>query len=92
MSALTVRAYNVLFGDAILVSVPDRAPGRGRETIRHILIDVGNVLHGDGGRQEVVEAVQPAVRGKRDFGGERRDLAGRVHAGVGAAGEVDPMR
>jgi beta-lactamase superfamily II metal-dependent hydrolase len=35
---LTVVAYNVLFGDAILVRVPER------EGVRHILIDVGNVL------------------------------------------------
>lgn len=42
MKALTVVAYNVLFGDAILICIPDR---NGRETeMRHVLIDVGNVL------------------------------------------------
>lgn len=46
MSALTVVAYNVLFGDAILVSVPERV--RGRTILRHVLIDVGNVLAGAG--------------------------------------------
>ena len=42
-SKLTVRAYNVAFGDAILVSVPDGG------SVRHILIDVGNLVAGDGG-------------------------------------------
>jgi glyoxylase-like metal-dependent hydrolase (beta-lactamase superfamily II) len=42
MTALTVVAYNVLFGDAILICIPDR---NGRKTVmRHVLIDVGNVL------------------------------------------------
>jgi beta-lactamase superfamily II metal-dependent hydrolase len=43
MSELTVRAYNVLFGDAVLVSIPDRN-SQGSEVTRHILIDVGNLL------------------------------------------------
>ena len=51
MSALTVRAYNVLLVTRFW-SAFRPGPGRGRETIRHILIDVGNVLHGDGGRDE----------------------------------------
>ena len=42
MTALTVVAYNVLFGDAILICIPDHD---GRKTVmRHVLIDVGNVL------------------------------------------------
>lgn len=42
MTALTIVAYNVLFGDAILICIPDH---NGRKTImRHVLIDVGNVL------------------------------------------------
>jgi len=44
MSALKVTAYNVKFGDAILVAVPEGK--RGSTVIRHILIDVGNVLAG----------------------------------------------
>jgi beta-lactamase superfamily II metal-dependent hydrolase len=44
MDTLRIRAYNVLFGDAILISVPDRDPEGNVET-RHILIDVGNVLY-----------------------------------------------
>jgi beta-lactamase superfamily II metal-dependent hydrolase len=43
MTDLIVRAYNVLFGDAILVSIPDRQRN-GNEVVRHILIDVGNLL------------------------------------------------
>lgn len=43
MADLIVRAYNVLFGDAILISIPDRQRN-GTEVIRHLLIDVGNLL------------------------------------------------
>lgn len=39
---LLVRIYNVRFGDAILVIVPDRDPQTGKTTRRRILIDVGN--------------------------------------------------
>lgn len=52
MDSLRVRAYNVRFGDALLVTVPDRAAD-GTVTVRHILIDVGNVLAGSGGEDEV---------------------------------------
>lgn len=45
---LTVYAYNVLFGDGILVEVPDG----GRK--RFILIDVGNVLSGPGGENKAL--------------------------------------
>jgi hypothetical protein len=55
MSTLRVRAYNVRFGDALLVSVPEKA-GTGDVT-RHILIDVGNVLSGRGGDESVFEPV-----------------------------------
>ena len=41
MDKLRVRVYNVRFGDAILISVPETVPGEGTE-VRHILIDVGN--------------------------------------------------
>jgi beta-lactamase superfamily II metal-dependent hydrolase len=39
---LVVRLYNVRFGDAILVIVPDKDPQTGSVTKRRILIDVGN--------------------------------------------------
>lgn len=45
MDKLRVRAYNVRFGDAILVSVPDKTSAGAKKT-RHILIDVGNALGG----------------------------------------------
>jgi beta-lactamase superfamily II metal-dependent hydrolase len=55
MDKLRVRVYNVLFGDAILISVPDKS---GSKTVtRHILIDVGNVLIGTGSDDEVFERV-----------------------------------
>ena len=56
MDRLRVRAYNVRFGDAILVTVPDRGAD-GTTVERHILIDVGNVLTGSGGQDEVFEPV-----------------------------------
>lgn len=55
MGDLVVRAYNVGFGDAVLVSVPERS--RGRETVRHALFDCGNLLAGEGNADEVFAAV-----------------------------------
>ena len=46
MSELVVRAYNVLFGDALLVSIPERDDD-GTEATRTLLIDVGNLLAND---------------------------------------------
>ena len=56
MDTLRVRAYNVRFGDAILVTVPDRDPATDKTTTRHILIDVGNVLSKEGGDDIGVQA------------------------------------
>jgi beta-lactamase superfamily II metal-dependent hydrolase len=58
MDTLRVRAYNVRFGDAILVTVPDR-DASGQTTTRHILIDVGNAqaTKGAGGANTVFEPV-----------------------------------
>jgi hypothetical protein len=56
MSDLVVRAYNVGFGDAILVSVPEAANG-GAETTRHLLFDVGNLLAGADNRDDVFTGV-----------------------------------
>ena len=77
MSKLTVRAYNVLFGDAVLVSVPDRDPQTGIETERHILIDVGNVLAGEGGRDDVFMPVVADIR--RRLNGRPLDLYVMTH-------------
>jgi beta-lactamase superfamily II metal-dependent hydrolase len=53
--------YNIRFGDAILVTVPDRNPATGRTITRRILIDVGNAPtvagSGEGGGDEVFEPV-----------------------------------
>jgi beta-lactamase superfamily II metal-dependent hydrolase len=57
MDRIRVRAYNVLFGDALLVTVPDRDPASGATTVRHILIDVGNALTGKPGKDTVFEPV-----------------------------------
>lgn len=44
MSPPTVRVYNVLFGDAASLRAPVLDSDSGYEQIRHILIDVGNIL------------------------------------------------
>lgn len=54
---LRVRVYNVRFGDAILVTVPDRDPANGKITRRNILIDVGNSLTKAGGADHVFKPV-----------------------------------
>ncbi|MDF1516051.1 MAG: hypothetical protein P1S60_19740, partial [Anaerolineae bacterium] len=63
MDALRVRLYNVLFGDAILISVPDAE--QGVPTTRYILIDVGNALSTEGGRdfvfKPVIEDIQAVI-------------------------------
>lgn len=57
MDTLRIRMYNVLFGDAILVTVPDRSADGKLET-RNILFDVGNVLPASkGGADEVFEPI-----------------------------------
>jgi hypothetical protein len=67
MAKLRVRIYNVRFGDAILISVPDRAPN-GKVETRYILIDMGNVLSGAGGAdivyQPVIEDIQRTLNGR----------------------------
>lgn len=67
MDKLRVRVYNVRFGDAVLISVPDRA-GNDHIQMRHILIDVGNVLNDAGGQDTVFQPVIEDIL---------RELAGR---------------
>lgn len=55
MDSLRVRVYNVRFGDAILITVPDAADGQDR--LRHILIDVGNSLNTEGGKDFVFKPI-----------------------------------
>src|SRR5688500_18036959 len=74
---LRVRVYNVRFGDAILVSVPDRVGAR--TTQRHILIDVGNAHHteGAGGADAVFADVVADVR--KQLGRRALDLYVMTH-------------
>jgi beta-lactamase superfamily II metal-dependent hydrolase len=78
---LVVRMYNVRFGDAILVMVPDRNPSTGRTTTRRILIDVGNAPKvagtGQGGDDEVFEAVVGDILDQ--LGGRPLDLYVMTH-------------
>ena len=76
MDTLRVRAYNVHFGDAILISVPDR-DAAGTVTTRHILIDVGNVLVGSGGVDEVFGPVIDDIL--NELGGKPLDLYVMTH-------------
>ena len=76
MSKLRVRAYNVRFGDAILVTVPDRGP-EGNEQLRHILIDVGNVLSGSGGQDQIFEHVVEDIQ--NELGDKPVDLYVMTH-------------
>ena len=57
---LRVRLYNVHFGDAILVIVPDRDPKTKKVTTRRILIDVGNAPK-VAGTGEVRHATNPTT-------------------------------
>jgi len=68
--ALRVRMYNVLFGDAILVSIFE-----GQEA-RHILIDVGNVT-GTGGDVDVFQPVIDDVL--HELGDQPLDLYVMTH-------------
>ena len=68
---LRVRLYNIRFGDAVLVTVPDNG------TTRHILIDVGNVLSGKGGDDTVFKPVVEAIKAELD--GKPLDLYVMTH-------------
>jgi len=78
---LTVRMYNVRFGDAILVTIPDRDPGSGVTTKRRILIDVGNAPRvagtGEGGDDSVFEPVIADILDELD--GKPLDLYVMTH-------------
>lgn len=74
---IRVRMYNVHFGDAVLVTIPDKDPKTGRTTPRNVLIDVGNVLSGDGGDDAVFKAVIEDIL--RELGGRPLDLYVMTH-------------
>lgn len=56
MDDLRVRAYNVRFGDAVLVSVPDR-DDNDNQVVRHLMVDFGNSLGTEGGINDVFEPI-----------------------------------
>ena len=76
MDTLRVRVYNVRFGDAILISVPDE-PSGGQSQLRHILIDVGNSLGTEGGLNSVFEPVMQDVI--NELAGQPLDLYIMTH-------------
>lgn len=67
MKNLRVRVYNVRFGDAILISMPDKDQN-GKAKTRHVLIDLGNVLSGAGGQdavfRPVINSILRVLRGR----------------------------
>ena len=75
MSDLIVRAYDVRFGDAILVSIPDTENGQPVE--RTILFDFGNAFATDGGADAVLEPVIDALLAR--LGGKPLDLYVMTH-------------
>jgi beta-lactamase superfamily II metal-dependent hydrolase len=74
---IRIRAYNVRFGDAILVTVPDRDGSSGPVTKRHMLVDFGNVLAGAGGEDAVFKPVIDNIIGQLD--GRPLDLYVMTH-------------
>lgn len=74
---LRIRIYNVRFGDAIFVRIPDRDPATGTSKTRHLLIDVGNVLGGEGGDDAVFKAVVADI--VKELAGKPLDLYVMTH-------------
>ncbi|HEX9687681.1 MAG TPA: hypothetical protein VGB47_01260 [Thermoanaerobaculia bacterium] len=77
---LTVRFYNVRFGDAILITVPDRNPKTKKVTKRRILIDFGNaptVASPEGGDDSVFKPVVDDLI--QELGGKPIDLYVMTH-------------
>jgi len=76
MDQLRVRLYDVRFGDAILVSVPDENDA-GEPVTRHVLIDVGNVLASEGGQDALFSRVLENIR--KQLAGRPVDLYVMTH-------------
>ncbi len=76
MDKLRVRVYNVRFGDAILISVPDKG-ANGHTIVRHILLDFGNVQSGKGGDDSVFEPVIKDIQSV--LNGQQLDLYVMTH-------------
>ena len=67
---LRIRMYNILLGDAILVTVPDSSNGKAKT--RHILIDFGQKLNNDGSDKTLFEPIYDDILKQLD--GEPLDL------------------
>jgi hypothetical protein len=76
MEKLRIRIYNVLFGDAILLTIPELDEA-GNEVSIKVLLDVGNALAGEGGRDDVFKAVLENI--KLELGGKPLDLYVMTH-------------
>lgn len=76
MSKLRVRVYNVRFGDAILLTIPEEDELGAAKTI-HVLIDIGNALAREGGRDDVFEPILKDILAVLD--GEPLDLYIMTH-------------
>jgi hypothetical protein len=75
VAELVVRVFNVGFGDATLVSVPE---GSGANTVtRHVLFDLGNSLADEGSDNAPFEVVLDAI--DEILGGEPLDLYVMTH-------------
>ncbi len=75
MSDLVVRLYNVRFGDAVLVMIPEKAGGH--DVVRTILFDFGNALSKEGGVDSVLEPVIDDI--KATLAGKQLDLYVLTH-------------
>jgi hypothetical protein len=76
MARLRIRIYNVLFGDAIFLTIPE-IDEAGNEITVNVLFDVGNALAGEGGRDEVFKPVLENI--KQELGGKPLDLYIMTH-------------
>jgi beta-lactamase superfamily II metal-dependent hydrolase len=75
MSPLVVRVYDVRFGDAVFVSIPDTKNSQPVE--RTILFDYGNALGTEGGANAAMTPVAEDIVGR--LGGEPLDLYVMTH-------------
>jgi hypothetical protein len=76
MATLRVRVYNVLFGDAILLSIPE-LDAEGREITLHVLIDIGNAMAGSGGDDSIFAPVLANIQA--ELAGAPLDLYVMTH-------------
>lgn len=75
MDSLKIRAYHVRFGDAYLISIPDRENGKTK--LRHILIDIGNAFSTEGGKDFVFKPVIDDIL--KEINGQPVDLYINTH-------------